>query len=86
MGESRWRTGLTENISRSGLLFRPDGPLAIDAPLEMRFVLPAGPTPPGVVCRGRVVRTVPTADRAECPTCAVTIAGYRLHRRRPAAA
>ena len=57
---------MTENISRSGLLFRADELVPVEVDLELRFVLPdvGAPGQAEVVCRGRVVRTVsPSEDQ-----------------------
>jgi CheY-like chemotaxis protein len=61
VGESGWREGTTENISRSGMLFQAEEPIAPNAQLEINLVLPAeiaGLAAAEVVCRGEVVRTV----------------------------
>ena len=86
VGATRWDEGLVENISRSGVLFWTEHLLAVDTPLEMSFALPLGVTKPGIVCRGRVVRTVlPTAPDAP-PGLAATISKYHFVRGRVAAA
>jgi hypothetical protein len=77
LGEEEWREGRTENISRSGILFRPPGPVELDTSLEMRFELPAGRFLPEVVCRGRVVRAILSRSRS-ASLIAATIAEYRL--------
>jgi hypothetical protein len=78
-GETGWHDGRIENISRSGMLIRTDEPPAVDTRLEMTFVLPVGKTPPAVVCRGRIVRTVlPTAHGL--PGLAATISSFRFVR------
>ena len=61
VGESGWREGTTENISRSGMLFQAEEPIAPNAQLEINLVLPAeiaGLAAAEVVCRGEVVRAV----------------------------
>jgi hypothetical protein len=61
VGEKSWRAGTTENISRSGLLFRAQEVLQPAAQLEISLVLPAeiaGLAATEVVCRGEVVRAV----------------------------
>jgi hypothetical protein len=81
-GERRWHEAVTENISRSGVLFRAREVVAVDTPLEMRFTLSAGAISSDVSCRGRVVRTVlPERPRAGAGT-AVTIRTYRFVRPR----
>jgi PilZ domain len=60
LGESVWRNGTTENISRSGMLFRV-GNDSTNAQLEINLVLPAeiaGLSPAAVICHSEVVRTV----------------------------
>ena len=60
IGEKTWRPGTTENISRSGMLFRASETLQPSAQLEINLVLPveiAGIAATEVVCRGEVVRS-----------------------------
>jgi hypothetical protein len=63
-GELDWLPGLTENISRSGVLFRADRCLEPNTALEMMLDLPtivAAPASGTALRRGRVVRaTAPT--------------------------
>jgi hypothetical protein len=80
-GEFYWHEGRTENISRSGVLFRTEQPLAMRTAVEMLMTLPAeisGGNQATVVCRGRVVRVVPAGAEEPQPAIAATIAGYRL--------
>lgn len=85
IGDAHWHEGRTENISRSGVLFRAGEILDVDTEVEMRFLLPVEPTAPAIVCRGRVVRTVlPGGDGRRCGL-AVTIARYRFRRSKTAA-
>ena len=61
LGESAWRNGATENISRSGMLFPVEESIQLNAQLEINLVLPAetaGLSPAAVICHGEVVRTV----------------------------
>jgi PAS domain S-box-containing protein len=61
LGEKMWHEGTTENISRSGMLFKADEELQPSSQLEINLVLPAeiaGLSATEVVCRGEVVRTV----------------------------
>jgi hypothetical protein len=78
-GATDWREGRTENISRSGVLFRADYLMPLQTPIEFLMALPdeigAGAT---VVCRGRVVRTEPPNPDDPRPAVAATIAGYRI--------
>jgi CheY-like chemotaxis protein len=67
LGENDWREGTTENISRSGMLFRAEEMIPPNAQLEINLVLPAeiaGLSAAEVVCRGEVVRAL----RPETPT------------------
>jgi PilZ domain len=84
-GEKQWREAQTENISRSGVLFRTEGVLDVATEVEMTFVLPGLEATPAIVCRGRVVRTVPPGGVVGWPGIAVTISRFRFQRRRPAA-
>lgn len=58
-GDIRWREGRTENISRSGVLFRGVEAVDLQTPVEMVLELPAevaGATAGASLCRGRIVR------------------------------
>jgi len=81
LGEQGWREGTTENISRSGVLFRAQEALQPNAQLEINLVLPpeiAGLTATEVICRGEVVRTVESADNTLSPALAAKILQYRF--------
>ena len=81
LGEEAWRNGTTENISRSGVLFRAEEALQPSAQLEINLVLPpeiAGLTATEVICRGEVVRTVESADNPISPALAAKILQYRF--------
>ena len=83
-GHKEWHEGKIENISRSGLLFEAEHAVAADTRVEMRFFLPETMSvehPAEVVCRGKIVRTVPTSERRGTPALAATIATYRFRRR-----
>lgn len=84
-GESRWRRGHTENISRSGLLLRTRDPFEMNAPIEVRMILPGGmmaPTPSEVRARARIVREVSPSDE-DSGGFAATIDRYESVRRDP---
>lgn len=84
-GEGSWRQGMTDNISRSGVLFRTREALESETPLEMHFALPlqvSGRPGAVVACRGLVVRTVPADSPDALPGFAATISRYRFVRRR----
>jgi hypothetical protein len=58
-GDETWREGRSENISRSGVLFRADSFVSPETPLEMVLILGGeiGEQSAGtLVCFGRVVR------------------------------
>ena len=76
-----WEVGLTENLSRSGVLFRTDGPLDQDAPLDLIIVLPGGvPGEPSsrFRCQAEVVRRQPSTRSGEAQAIAATVDGYQL--------
>jgi hypothetical protein len=87
-GESEWRGASTLNVSRSGVLFRADGPPP-DMRRDVEFILalPVFGEAPGtqVRCTGRVVRLEGPDDLAG-GGCAVaaTIANYEFVGRLPA--
>ena len=65
LGESEWREGRTENVSRSGVLFRCAEPLEPGTSLEMRLMpreLISAEVAVDILCRGRIIRleTPPT--------------------------
>jgi hypothetical protein len=81
--ERTWREGKTENISRSGLLFRGEVFVKPATQIEMSMVLPSGILGDGaveVIFRGTVVRTVPPASADSMLGLATTISHYRLVR------
>jgi PAS domain S-box-containing protein len=80
IGEQDWRQATTENISRSGLLFQADETISPNALLEINLVLPveiAGLSAAEVVCRGEIVRTQETGEKA-ANTLAAKILQYRF--------
>jgi hypothetical protein len=82
-GESKWRRGTIENISRSGVLFRGEESAQPNTPLEMSFVLPEeifGVRSAEVLCWGVVVRTIRPNGTGTFPALASTISRYRLIR------
>src|ERR1017187_7314723 len=81
LGEKSWRPGTTENISRSGLLFRAEEMLQPDAQLEISLVLPAeiaGLAATEVVCRGQVVRSMGAHGTEVSPSLAAKILQYHF--------
>ncbi len=81
LGETQWHAGTTENISRSGMLFRADDVLQPNSQLEINLVLPteiAGLSGTEVVCRGEVVRTVDRQGDTMSPALAARILQYHF--------
>jgi hypothetical protein len=81
LGESEWRLGRTENISRSGVLVRAEKQVEVNAPVELRVELPppaSGKETAEIVCHGRVVRTVSEAEGWLLPGYAVAIEDYDI--------
>jgi hypothetical protein len=80
-GHKQWRQGRTENISRSGVLFRTDYQMSLEAPIEMLLTLPVavpGGRNASVICRGRMVRMQGVLDDDTARAVAATITNYRL--------
>ncbi len=81
VGVSQWHSGLTENISRSGILFRTRAPLEPSTPVELVLVLPghvAGEPESRIRCEGRIVRTeIPSASDLT-PAVAARVHRYEL--------
>jgi hypothetical protein len=78
-GESRWREGRTENISRSGVLFHGTEPVGVEVPVEIMMALPAevmGSASGASLGRGRIVRIDRKPDAR--PALAAAIAGWEL--------
>jgi CheY-like chemotaxis protein len=82
LGEHDWRAGTTENISRSGMLFRAEELLSPNVQLEINLVLPpeiAGLAAAEVVCRGEIVRAMDAETPAMHPALAAKILQYHFH-------
>jgi len=80
-GTAEWWEGQTENISRSGVLFRTDHPMPLQTPVDVLMSIPdeVGDAGSGmVVCNGRVVRTEPPQPSDPRLAVAITIASYHL--------
>jgi DNA-binding response OmpR family regulator len=81
MGQRDWHVGTTENISRSGVLFRAEELISPNVQLEINLVLPpeiAGLASTEVMCRGEVVRTVEAETPSMSPALAAKILQYRF--------
>jgi hypothetical protein len=82
-GDEGWYEGVTDNISKSGLLFRTEHILAPNTPIELRFLLPvtiSDEPPAEIVCRGRIVRTAPTSEARSSAILGATITAYFVRR------
>jgi PAS domain S-box-containing protein len=81
IGQRDWRVGTTENISRSGLLFRAEELVSPNVQLEINLVLPAeiaGLAATEVMCRGEVVRAMEAETPAMSPALAAKILQYHF--------
>ncbi|HTR64959.1 MAG TPA: ATP-binding protein [Terriglobales bacterium] len=81
VGEREWRQGTTENISRSGMLFRAEEMVSPSALVEINMVLPveiAGLAAAEVICRGEVVRTLMPEKSSQPPALAAKILQYQF--------
>ena len=81
--DSTWQEGQTENISRSGVLFKTRRPIPRDTPVELMMEIPEfiptrveGPA----ICRGRVVRSVPPSVLDDSQGFAAAILEFELAR------
>jgi hypothetical protein len=79
IGDPQWHEGRTENISRSGVLFRAEDLMQVDTSIEIRLALAVtapGSESPEIACRGRVVRTISPSDNQPLPGSAIVIDNY----------
>lgn len=75
-GDPHWFEGLTENISRSGVLFRAKRPIVPDISIEILIEIPvevAGRDAGLTKCVARVVRTIPTGGAGGSPSVAAAL-------------
>ncbi len=84
-GDATWAQGWTENISKSGVLFRTDRAIELDTPVELIMEIPTFISTPvagkgKAICRGRIVRTVSPRPHDGRPACAATILEVELAR------
>ncbi len=83
VGEDSWYEGWTENISRSGVLFRADKLLSPKTRVEMSLSLPAsmtGGASAKVLCLGQIVRVRESTTGEVLPALAATIQDYQFLR------
>ena len=81
VGDNAWREGTTENISRSGMLFRAEELIPTNVQLEINLVLPAeiaGLSAAEVVCRGEIVRAMQPEQPTMSPAVAAKILQYHF--------
>jgi CheY-like chemotaxis protein len=81
VGDLDWHAGTTENISRSGVLFRAEEMVQPAAQLEISLVLPAeiaGLASAEVICRGEVVRAMEPEQPSVSPALAAKILQYHF--------
>ena len=78
-----WRMVTTENVSRSGILFRSRRKLKPGTTLDLRLEFPLigknGPLRAEIVCKGKVVRAERTSSRVS-PAIAVAIRSFQITR------
>ena len=84
-GDATWAEGWTENISKSGVLFRTDRAIALDTPVELLMEIPTFISTPvagkgKAICRGRIVRAVAARPHEGRPAFAATILEIELAR------
>ena len=79
-GELDWQPGLTENISRSGVLFRAERHIEPNTPLEMMLDLPtivSAPASGSALRRGRVVRAMAPSMLEDRPAVAAAFVDFQ---------
>jgi hypothetical protein len=69
IGESTWRDGKSQNVSRTGVLFLPEAALSRDTAIELLLEMPAEiPDSKGMLLRrGRIVRGMPPSSLQDRP-------------------
>lgn len=81
--DATWLDGWTENISRSGVLFRAHHDIGPDTLVEMLMEIPnwiATPVSGPAICRGRIVRAERPSPREDRPAVAARILEYTVTR------
>ncbi len=84
-GQLDWHEGKTENISRSGVLFRANRSVELSTGIEMSFVLPVevfNQPAAEVICSGLIVRTVPPSGAESFSFIGAKILDYHFLRGR----
>ncbi len=79
-----WLEGWTENVSRTGMLFRCEVSLPVDTVVELKLQLAAGGgkdgNPAEVLCKGTVVRVEQVGGLDASTVMGVMIHPYRITR------
>ena len=78
-GSVDWHDGVTENLSRSGVLFRSICPLQPKTPIDMYLTLPTGTAEgsgPRLRCQGKIVRVQPPETAGMLPRVAAAVDTY----------
>ena len=84
--ERRWQSGITHNVSASGVLFGEsagDAQLQVDTPVEMELIIATdllGGASTRIVCTGRVTRIIECRIVDKPSVIAATISKYRFLR------
>jgi hypothetical protein len=68
VGESEWMTSMTQNISRSGVLFHAVRPLDVATQIEINIAMPQVAPASGaaeVRCRAQIVRIATASDQPQ---------------------
>jgi len=81
LSSGEWSEGSTENISRSGVLFRAREPVPANTQIELRVRMPwelTGARAAEVLCRGRVVRVILSLSEDSPLALAASIHDYRF--------
>jgi hypothetical protein len=82
----QWFEARTENVSRTGVLFRSDCTFEPATMVDVRLEVPSSKRNGGraeVVCKCEVVRTIEACSESISPAIAVAIHNYRFRRKRP---
>jgi hypothetical protein len=82
-GDPTWLESRTENISKSGVLFRTAREIESNTPVELMMEIPpfitasvAGPA----ICRGRIVRAMGPSALEDRPACAAAVLEFETAR------
>ena len=79
VGDRKWHTGTTVNISQTGVLFRVQEPVPSHTSLEILRELPVGQGDTSLIrCDGHAVRSVPPVRAGAYSSLAVAVKDYRV--------